>query len=125
MYLKLRHKSTKMISLTNMQINTNPDYIEFAEADDIWVRAYTIGNKNSVAVQHMHEHDHVTLVARGEVSYWEDGAEVSRHVAPALLTVQAGKKHAFVSLTDDVVLCCLHNLRGTGLEAPKILNEVM
>ncbi len=114
-----------MVSLTTMQINTNPEYIEFAEADDIWVRAYTIDNKNSVAVQHMHEHDHITLVARGEVSYWEDGAEVSRHVTTALLTVQAGKKHAFVSLTDDVVLCCLHNLRGTGLESPKVLNEVM
>jgi hypothetical protein len=23
-------------------------------------------------------------------------------------------------MTDDVVLCCLHNLRGTGLESPKI-----
>ena len=114
-----------MISLTNMHKNTSPDYIEFAEADDIWVRAYTLDNKNSVAVQHVHEHDHITLVARGEVSYWEDGAEVSRHTAPALLTVQAGKKHAFVSLTDDVVLCCLHNLRGTEMESPKVLNEVM
>jgi len=121
----LTGKLDKLISLTTMETNLNPDYIEFAEADDIWVRAYTIDNKHTVAVQHVHEHDHVTLVARGEVSYWEDGAEVSRHVAPALLTVQAGKKHAFVSLTDDVVLCCLHNLRGTGLEAPKILNEVM
>jgi hypothetical protein len=123
--MELTGKLDKLISLTTMETNLNPDYIEFAEADDIWVRAYTIDNKHTVAVQHVHEHDHVTLVARGEVSYWEDGAEVSRHVAPALLTVQAGKKHAFVSLTDDVVLCCLHNLRGTGLEAPKILNEVM
>jgi hypothetical protein len=49
-----------------METNTNPDYIEFAEADDIWVRAYTIEDKYSVAVQHVHEHDHVTLVARGE-----------------------------------------------------------
>jgi hypothetical protein len=123
--MELTGKLDKLISLTTMETNTNPDYIEFAEADDIWVRAYTLDNKNSVAVQHEHEHDHVTLVARGEVSYWEDGAEVSRHVAPALLTVQAGKKHAFISLTDDVVLCCLHNLRGTGLKTPKILNEVM
>jgi len=25
-----------------------------------------------------------------------------------------------MALTDDVVLCCLHNLRGTGLESPEI-----
>jgi hypothetical protein len=24
-------------------------------------------------------------------------------------------------LTDNVVLCCLHNLRGTGLESPQVL----
>ena len=105
--------------------NDNPEYIEFAEADDIWVRAYNLDGKNFVAVQHAHEHDHITLVARGAVAYWEDGVEISRHTAPALLTVLAGKKHAFVSLTDDVTLCCLHNLRGTGLETPAIAKEVL
>lgn len=97
------------------------NYIEFAEADDIWVRAYTLDKVNSVAVQHVHEHDHVTLVARGSVVLWQEGEEKDKYVAPALLTIPAGKKHAFVAVTDDVVLCCLHNLRGTGESSPKVL----
>jgi hypothetical protein len=36
-----------------------------------------------------------------------------------VLTIPAGKKHIFKALTDDVVLCCLHNLRGTGFESPQ------
>jgi len=43
------------------------------------------------------------------------------YVAPAIIKVQAGKQHAFKALTDDVVFCCLHNLRGTGLESPEIM----
>jgi hypothetical protein len=97
-----------------------PEFIEFAEVDDIWVRAYTVAKAKSVIAQHVHAHDHITLVSRGTVEAWQDGESIGEFVAPALITIPAGKKHAFMALTDDVVLCCLHNLRGTGLESPEI-----
>jgi hypothetical protein len=43
------------------------------------------------------------------------------YIAPAIIKIEAGKSHTFKALTDDVVLCCLHNLRGTGLESPEIM----
>jgi hypothetical protein len=46
------------------------------------------------------------------------------YTAPAMIKVLAGKKHLFKALTDDVVFCCLHNLRGTGLESPEIMEGV-
>jgi hypothetical protein len=52
---------------------------------------------------------------------WQDGEDVGLFVAPAVITILAGKKHMFTALTNDVVLCCLHNLRGTGLESPEIM----
>lgn len=107
-----------------MKIDLNPDYVEFAEVDGIWARAYTLEKRHQVASQHVHEHDHITLLASGSVALWRNGEQVSKHIAPALITVPAGDKHAFVALTDNVVLCCLHNLRGTGLEAPAIAKEV-
>jgi quercetin dioxygenase-like cupin family protein len=100
------------------------DYIEFAEVDGMWIRAYTLDKVHSVAAQHVHAHDHITLLASGSVKFWQDGVEVAQYDAPAVITVPAGKKHAFQSITDNVVLCCLHNLRGTGLEEPEVLNEV-
>jgi quercetin dioxygenase-like cupin family protein len=107
-----------------MEIDTNPEYVEFAEVDGLWVRAYTLEKRHQIAAQHVHEHDHITLLASGSVAFWRNGEQVSEHKAPALLTVTAGAKHAFVALSDNVVLCCLHNLRGTGLESPQVLDEV-
>jgi len=96
------------------------DYVEFAEVDDIWVRAYTVPKSKTVISQHVHTHDHVTLVSRGTIECWQDGESIGVFKAPAIVTIPAGKKHAFLALTDDVTLCCLHNLRGTGLTSPEI-----
>ena len=103
----------------------DPNYIEFAEVDGMWVRAYTLAKEHQVAVQHVHEHDHITLLANGKVAFWQDGVLVDSYVAPAVITVPAGRKHAFVALSDNVVFCCLHNLRGTDETVPKILDEVI
>jgi len=99
------------------------DYVEFAEVDDIWVRAYSIEKAQSVIGQHVHTHDHITLVSSGTVEAWQDGKVLGQYKAPSIIKIPAGSKHAFVALTDDVVLCCLHNLRGTGLESPEIMSE--
>ena len=98
------------------------EYVEFAEVDDIWVRAYTMKTAESIAAQHVHTHDHITLIARGTAECWEDGSLKGVYTAPAIIKILAGKKHLFKALTDDVVFCCLHNLRGTGLESPEIMN---
>lgn len=100
------------------------DYVEFAEVDDIWVRAYTLAKAKTIISQHVHAHDHITLVSQGSVEAWQDGDLMGTFKAPAIIKIPAGKKHAFTALTDNVVLCCLHNLRGTGLESPELINEV-
>jgi quercetin dioxygenase-like cupin family protein len=99
-------------------------YVEFAEVDDIWVRAYSIEKAESIAAQHVHTHDHITLVSRGTVEAWQDEERLGVYTAPAIIKILAGKKHLFKALTDDVVFCCLHNLRGTGLESPEIMEGV-
>ena len=97
-----------------------PEYVEFAEVDDIWVRAYTLPKAQMFAAQHVHTHDHITLVSRGTVEAWQDGELLGEFVAPSIVKIPAGKKHLFKAVTDDVCLCCLHNLRGTGMESPEI-----
>jgi len=100
------------------QIDLN--YIEFAEVDDIWVRAYSVAKANTVLSQHVHAHDHITLVSSGSVEAWQDGKSIGVFEAPSIVKIPAGKKHAFLALTDNVVVCCLHNLRGTDLAQPEI-----
>jgi hypothetical protein len=103
-------------------VETQLEYVEFAEADDIWVRAYSVPKAKTVIAQHVHTHDHITLVSRGTVQAWQDGEFLGEFSAPSMIKILAGRKHAFRAVTDDVALCCLHNLRGTGLESPEILN---
>jgi quercetin dioxygenase-like cupin family protein len=98
---------------------TKLDYIEFAEVDDIWVRAYSVKKAHTVIGQHVHVHDHITLVSSGSVCVWQDHQEPTEFHAPAIITIPAGSRHKFQALTDDVVLCCLHNLRGTGTDFPE------
>jgi quercetin dioxygenase-like cupin family protein len=97
----------------------DPNYIEFAEVDDIWVRAYSVAKANTVMSQHVHTHDHITLVSSGSVEAWQDGESIGVFNAPSIVKIPAGKKHAFLALTDNVVVCCLHNLRGTDLGHPE------
>jgi len=104
-------------------IEIDLDYVEFTEVDDIWVRSYTMAKAKTVLSQHVHAHDHITLVSHGIVEAWQDGELLGQFKAPAVIKILAGKKHAFTALTDNVLLCCLHNLCGTGLESPEILTK--
>lgn len=106
---------------TSIKVPLN--YVEFAEVDDIWIRAYTIEKAKTSVAQHVHEHDHMTLVAQGQVEGWQDGESMGIFTAPAIVKIPAGKQHGFTALTDNVVLCCLHNLRGTGLETPGFMDS--
>jgi len=58
-----------------------PEYVEFAEVDDIWVRAYSLPRAKTIISQHVHAHDHVTLVSRGTVEAWQDGESVGVRIA--------------------------------------------
>lgn len=113
------------MNLDEIRANPNykrvePEYVEFTEVDDIWVRTYTVPKAKTIISQHVHTHDHITLVSNGSVEAWQDGELMGQFNAPAVIRIPAGKKHAFKALTDNVLLSCLHNLRGTGLAAPEI-----
>ena len=99
------------------------DYVEFSEVDDIWIRSYSLPKARSVFAQHVHAHDHITLVSRGTIQAWQDGEDMGEFSAPSVISILAGRQHSFMALTDDVNLCCLHNLRGTGLDFPELIKE--
>jgi hypothetical protein len=108
--------SVDQLRFSNERIE--PTYIEFADADDMWIRFYEIP-KGNAAPQHSHEHDHLTLLCRGVVVVYKDNELVGNFAAPSMITIHAGSKHMFIAVTDDVLLACVHNLRGRG-EQPTI-----
>jgi len=92
-------------------------YMEFADADGIWVRFYDLPRAGNAAPQHSHKHDHVSLLCRGSVRAYKDEMILGTFTAPAMITIPKGSKHMFIALTDDVLLACVHNMKGReGLE---------
>jgi mannose-6-phosphate isomerase-like protein (cupin superfamily) len=75
-----------------------------------------------ILVQHIHKHDHLSILASGSVELIVDGVK-SVIDAPACLTIAAGKHHGVKSLT-DVVWYCVHATNCTDEdEIDKVLVE--
>lgn len=55
-------------------------------------------------VQHAHLHDHLSILASGSVKLKVDDRESIIH-APACLTIEAGKHHGVMAITDTVWYC--------------------
>ncbi len=68
-----------------------------------------------LAVQHKHKHDHLSVLASGKVELTVDG-QTTVHEAPACLTIEAGKAHSVLALT-DIVWYCIHATSCTDIEA--------
>ncbi len=113
----------KLSELINENERFEVPFIQFQEVDDIWIRYYSLPKAGTVAPQHAHEHDHITLICSGTIVAFKDDEQLGKFEAPAIIIIPAKSKHAFVALTDNVTLACLHNLRGTELEEPKIFEE--
>lgn len=71
------------------------------------------------AVTHAHAYDHLSILAKGHVIVEMDGAE-TEYVAPACLTIHAGKHHRIVALEDSVWFC----VHATDETDPDKVDEV-
>lgn len=75
---------------------------------------------NMRLMQHIHEHDHLSVLVSGEVIVTVDGVS-SRYFAPAVLTIEAGKAHEVVSITDSVWMC----IHATEETDPEKVDQVL
>jgi mannose-6-phosphate isomerase-like protein (cupin superfamily) len=87
---------------------------ETRTADGVWIRSMAVPRADTVIPQHAHRWDHTTMVAKGAVRVWQDGEELGDFYAPCGIFIRAGAKHTFLSLTDDTLLYCIHNISRTG-----------
>jgi quercetin dioxygenase-like cupin family protein len=90
-----------------------PTVTEFT-ADGLFVAHIEIAKVGTVVPQHSHRYEHLTFLAKGSVRVARDGFAARDLVAPATITVAANTKHLFETLTDDVLLLCIHNTTRSG-----------
>lgn len=98
-----------------------PYSVEFTEAPGIFVKSMHVKERFTYIPQHAHTTAHLTMVAKGEVLLWKDGAFAGRYTAPAGIHIEARVKHLFMTWVDDCLLYCIH--RVDGEEGPEIAAE--
>ena len=118
--------STRIADLVGaIPLDDMPVETQICEADGIYIKQIAVPKRGTILGQHAHQLSHLSLLARGAVrlrrGHWtaavmEEGEEFH---APVGIHIPAGELHSFETLTDDVVLYCVHAL-GTP-EALKIL----
>lgn len=91
-----------------------PHVIQLHDFDGVHVRQISVAKADSLLPQHSHTHPHMTTVAKGSVRVWKDGAMTGDFSAPSGIYIEAGVKHTFLTLEDDVILYCIHNVSRTG-----------
>lgn len=98
-----------------------PPMVEMETIDGVFIKQMFLTQAGTIVPQHSHAYDHGSLLARGSVRVWRDGVLDGDHTAPEILFIPAAVKHTFMSLVDDTIVYCIHNLSRS--EAVEILEE--
>lgn len=83
---------------------------------NLYSRQMYFKNKGDVELGHVHQFDHLTLLASGSLKITVDGIE-SVFKAPHMIYIHKDKVHELVALEDNTLAFCIHALRdGNGVE---------
>lgn len=89
--------------------------VDVYEANGLAVKQIALHKKGTKVYQHVHEYDHLSMLAVGAIEVWVDGKHVKSAIAPEGIEIKAHTAHEFVSLTDTTVIYCIHNIeKGLG-----------
>lgn len=80
------------------------------EAGGIYFRSVTLKEQGTIIPQHVHDHDHVTLVGSGLVRGWCNGVCIGDRKAGEVFEILAGQSHVFQALEPYTMLTCIHNI---------------
>lgn len=91
-----------------------PYGVEIHGADGVFIKQMIIPKAGTLVPQHSHTYDHTWMLALGSARLWEDGRLVGDKKSPCGITIKAGTKHTFMSLEDNTIGYCIHNVSRTG-----------
>lgn len=114
---------TKLIRrATEVAVEDQPREVDFAEAPGLFVKTIFLPKRESLVPQHSHESGHLTMLALGEIFVWKNGELQGRYKAPTGIYIEPQTKHTFLTLTDNVLLYCIHRV-DEGEQGPSVVEE--
>lgn len=84
--------------------------VKLGTAGNIFARQMLFVNKGDQKETHVHQFDHLTLLAKGSVEVTVDG-ETRAFTAPEMIWIGKDKDHQLVALEDGTLAYCIHAIR--------------
>ena len=94
---------------------------EMGAFGNVWVRKLHWPKAGNIHAGHKHNHDHISLLAKGSVIAHIEGFEPVEYHAPDFIYVKAEYHHQFVALEDDTVSFCVFALTDDELADMEII----
>lgn len=79
-------------------------------ADGVFGKTIALSHSGMMIPQHAHAYPHVSVLVRGSVRAWADGKLLGDFVAPVGITIVANVKHTFLTLSNDTIILCVHDI---------------
>ena len=89
----------------------NDPAVEFVEEiGGIYFRSIRLAKAGMFVPQHKHDHDHATFCGNGAARAWADNEWIGDVEQGHAIEIRAGRQHTFMALTDNTLLCCVHDV---------------
>jgi len=75
----------------------------------IYLKTWTVPDRGTLLPQHAHSWDHISFIVSGVVRAWAGDHLLGEYAGPRAIKIGAGVKHRFLTLTDRVMIACIHN----------------
>jgi len=84
--------------------------VNVGTVSNVFVRQMHFVNIGDEEMGHAHPHDHVTLLAKGQLNVTVNGEE-TLFTAPNMIFIKANTEHKLTAASEQVVAYCIHALR--------------
>lgn len=86
----------------------------------LYAKTWEIRDRGTLLPQHSHHWPHISYVVSGVVRVWQDDEMLGDFVGPCAIKIPALAMHKFLTLSDCVVILCLHNADHIEGEEPAV-----
>jgi hypothetical protein len=100
-----------------------PETISVSIYAGIYCRGWRVPDAGTLIPQHSHVWPHISYIVSGVVRVWRDDEELGDFVGPCAIKIPALALHKFLTLSDCVVILCLHNADHIEGDEPAVAQE--
>lgn len=86
-----------------------PEQVELTLYAGIFCKLWMVRDRGTVLPQHAHEYPHISLIVAGKVHGWCGDDYLGVFEAPATIKIAERTLHRFETITNNVVIACIHN----------------